>query len=99
MWRLRGLWKRMCAVFAHRSDIEDFSAELESHLQMHMEDNVRAGMAEYEARRDALIHLGGLDQTRQAWREQNTIQILEDLKADVRYASRSLRRNPVFTAA
>ena len=96
MRRLRALWKRMGVVFARRPDAEDFSAELESHLQMHIEENVCAGMPEREARRRALIRLGGLEQTRQAWREQNTIQFLEDIAADARYARRSLRRNPAF---
>lgn len=97
MRRLRAFWQRMRASIAGPADTEDISAELESHLRMHSEDNVRAGMPEQEARRHALIRLGGFEQARQAWREQNSIQALEHFVADVRYARRSLRRNPVFT--
>ena len=53
MWRL---WRR------HEGD---FSAELESHLAMHIADNVRAGMTPAEARRHALIALGGIEQAKE----------------------------------
>jgi macrolide transport system ATP-binding/permease protein len=46
-----------------RSDRE-FAQEMESHLQMHMDDNLRSGMTPEEARRNALIKLGGVTQTR-----------------------------------
>ena len=45
----------------------DFDAELDSHLAMHIEDGTRAGLPPEEARRQALIRLGGAEQTRQAY--------------------------------
>ncbi len=42
----------------------DLAAEMDSHLQMHIEDNLRAGMCPAEARRQALMKLGGVEQTK-----------------------------------
>ena len=53
-------------------------------------------MSPEEARRQALIRLGGAEQTRQAYRERRTLPWLENLLRDVHYAMRGFRRNPVF---
>jgi len=68
--------------------------ELESHLQMHIEDNLRSGMNPAAARRQALIKLGGIDQTKENYRDRRGIPMLETLLQDVRYALRMLRRIP-----
>lgn len=57
MRQLRALWTRFCGMFGRARAEDEFSAELESHLQMHIEDNLRFGMSAEEARRDALIKL------------------------------------------
>jgi predicted permease len=97
MRKLRVLWIRLFGMICTRRDNEDFAAELESHVEMHAEDGIRAGLSPEEARRQALIRLGGLEQTRQAYRERRTLPWLERLLQDVRYALRGFRRNPVFT--
>jgi predicted permease len=75
----------------------DFSAELEAHLALHIDAGVRAGLSESEARRQALILLGGAEQIRQAHRDGRGLLWLENLAQDVRYGVRTLRRAPGFT--
>lgn len=77
---------------------EDFAAELESHVAMHMEDGMRAGLTAEEARRQAIIKLGGMEQTRQKYRERATLVWLENFVRDVRYALRTLARQRAVTA-
>jgi predicted permease len=76
----------------------EFDAELESHVAMHTEDGVRAGLSAEEARRQALIRLGGAEQTRQAYRERRTLPVLESLLRDLGYGLRRLRKHPGATA-
>ncbi len=94
MRKLRALLLRLKGLFSKN---DDFADELESHLQMHIDDNIRAGMSPQEARRDALMKLGGLDQTKEAYRDRATIPFLESLVQDLRFTLRQLRKNPAFT--
>jgi macrolide transport system ATP-binding/permease protein len=94
---LRALWLRLLGLFGSASRDCELSAELESHLQLHMDDNLRAGMTPYQARRDALIKLGGIEQTKQAYRERATLPFMEKLMQDLRFAIRLLRREPSFS--
>lgn len=96
--KLRAFWIRLRAIFAPGAEQTDLQAELESHLQMHIDDNLRAGMNPQQARRDAILKLGGVEQTKQAYRERGTLPWLEDLLQDVRYALRMMARSRVFTA-
>jgi len=94
---LRSRLSRLAGLF--RSDRRDreFEAELESHIQLHIDDCVRSGMSPGEARRQALIKLGGIEQTREAWRQQHGVPVLESLVQDLHYAFRAMRKNPGFT--
>ncbi|HEV2215799.1 MAG TPA: ABC transporter permease, partial [Terracidiphilus sp.] len=96
MRRLRAVWMRLRGLFFGWQQDGEFAAELDSHLTMHTEDGIRAGLSPEAARRQALIQLGGAETTRQAYREQRTLPWLENLLRDVRYALRGFRRNPVF---
>jgi len=69
-----------------------------SHLQMHIEDNLRAGMSPAEAYRQALIKLGGVEQTKEIYRDRRGLPLLETLFQDLRFSFRMLRKNPGFTA-
>ena len=95
--KLRALWRRLGGMFGRNEAGKEFAIELESHLQMHIDDNLRAGMTQEEARRDALIKLGGFEQTRQAYREREGLPWFETLGQDVRFGVRMLAKSPAFT--
>lgn len=94
---LRELIARIRSVFHWRSRDEDFDAELNQHLELAIEDNLRRGMPPEEARRLALVRLGGLDQTRELHRESRGLPLLEALVRDLRYALRTMRRDAALT--
>ncbi len=98
MRRLRGFWIRLAGLLRPSHADHEFSDELESHIAMHVEDGIRSGLNPEEARRRALVQLGGADQVRQARRERRTLPWVESLTRDIRYAFRTLAKHPAVTA-
>jgi predicted permease len=97
MRRLRAWFSRLGGLFSKRRREQDLSAEMESHLQLHIEDNLRSGMSQAEARREALMKLGGVEQTKENYRERRGLPLLEVFLQDLRFGARMLRKNPGFT--
>jgi predicted permease len=77
---------------------DELAAEMESHLAMHIADNVRAGMPLEEARRVAMMKLGGMDAVKEAYRDRGSVPVVDHLARDLRFTFRQLRRNPGFAA-
>ena len=61
MRRLRELILRFGGLFNKQRKDRELEEEIESHLQMHIEDNLRLGMTPEEARRHAMIKFGGIE--------------------------------------
>src|SRR5687767_5212304 len=98
MRRLRELILRFGGLFDKRRKDRELEEEIESHLQFHIEDNLRLGMTPEEGRRQALIKLGGIESTKEAYRDQRSLPLLEMLWRDIRYSARQLGKNLGFTA-
>jgi putative ABC transport system permease protein len=92
-------------LFCHRDLEADLDQEIQSHLQLLTEENMRAGMPPREAQRVARIELGGIEQVKEQVREKRLGNLLRSVVADCRYGFRQLRKNPgatvvmVFTLA
>jgi MacB-like periplasmic core domain len=80
-----------------RTREQDLSAELESHLDHHTADNIRAGMPPDEARRQARIALGGVESTKERYRERRRRRWLDEAAQDTRFGVRTLIKNPGLT--
>lgn len=99
MRAVRAFLLRLGAFFRRERWEADLDAELSSNLELHIEDNIRAGMSPEEARRAALLRFGGLTATKDEYRGRKLIPSLDHLFRDVRYAARSLRRSKGFSLA
>ncbi|HET7925198.1 MAG TPA: ABC transporter permease, partial [Rhodanobacteraceae bacterium] len=82
-----------------RDEIERaLDRDLADYVSRSAEDKVRRGMSPAEARRAALIELGGVEQTKSRVRETLSLQPVDAFSRDVRYAFRTMRRQKTFTA-
>ncbi len=95
--QLRGWLVRLFSGFNRKQREREFAEELESHLALHIEDNLRAGMSPEEARRQALIKLGGVTLAQELHREQRGLPMLETFWQDLRFGLRMLRKQPGFS--
>ncbi len=94
LWRLLGrVW-----AFLRRKPLDaELEAELAAHLEMAIEDNVAHGLPAVEARRMALVSIGGMEQARYKHREARGFMNIDILMQDLKYTLRTLWRDPSFT--
>ena len=97
--RLRHLVARLKALFRGGDLDRDFAQELESHLQMLTDENLRRGLPLQEARRQAAIRLGAASSLQSHHRDVRGFRGLDDLAQDVRFAMRLLIKDRWFSAA
>jgi macrolide transport system ATP-binding/permease protein len=94
---LRAFFQRLAALFRRRRLEHDLDAELHSHLEMSIELNLRKGMSPADARREALRSFGGVEQTKEIYRDQRGLPMIETTLQDLRFGLRMLRRSPGFS--
>src|SRR3954452_1905514 len=95
MRTLRALALRFASLFNRHRD-EDFAEELAGHIDIATEDNLRSGMTPAEARRKALVELGGLESGKESYRARRGVPWLEPITQDLRYALRQMKHSPGF---
>ena len=97
MWTpLEHIVARIRAIFAVSALDRELDQELESHVAMLADENIRRGMSPEEARRAAMIRVGGRESTKEQHREIRGLPFLETLAQDLRYTFRTLRRDSAF---
>jgi len=94
--QLRAWWLRVRGLRRSEARERELADEIDSHIQMQTEEFERVGMSPAEARRQALLKLGGRERTQQAYRERDTLPLVADFLQDLRYSLRQLARNRGF---
>src|SRR5690348_7055470 len=97
MRMLRAWWARVAGFIRPGAGEKDFADELESNINLHIDDNIRAGMAPDEARRHALAQMGSVAAARDAHRDRRGLPGLSALAFDLKLGGRMLRKYPGLT--
>jgi putative ABC transport system permease protein len=99
MTRLRVFVSRVLALFRSRQMDREIEDEIRSHLAEATEEYVRQGLSLEEARRAARRSFGGVAQARELYRETQSFMWLAEVRRDLQYALRTLRKSPAYTTA
>jgi macrolide transport system ATP-binding/permease protein len=97
MPKLRSWFSRFAGLFRNNGRDQEMAEELQQHLDALIERNIAAGMSPSEARRAALRQFGGVQQIKEAAREQRVWMWGDELLQDLRFGARMLLRSPGFS--
>jgi predicted permease len=91
--RLNSLWRNLF----HKDRVDqEFTEEIQAYLDMVTEENIRQGLTPQEARRNALVEVGGVEQVQERVREIRMGQFIETTWRDIRFGVRALVHSPIF---
>src|SRR6185295_10257752 len=91
------LWSWLGGLVRRGRVEEDMAEELKFHLEARAEDWERRGLPPEEAARRARLEFGGLEGYKERCREARGLRLVDELRADLLYGLRQLRRAPTFT--
>lgn len=95
---LRRAWNRLTGSFFGRSGDIGLAEEIDTHIQLLVEENIRRGLPPEEARRRARLEFGSMDATTESYRDQRGLPVFDSIRQNLRYGFRGIRRNPGFAA-
>jgi len=95
---LLSFFQRLRNLFRQDDLDRDLAAEISTHIDLAVEENLKNGLSPKEARRQALIQFGGTQQAKENHRDSRGLPLLESFFQDLRFAMRTFLKNPGFTA-
>jgi predicted permease len=95
---LRRIWNQLLGSLFLRNAEADLAEELDSHIRLLADENMRRGVPQEEAYRRARLQFGSVESTKESYREQRGLPVLDTICQDLRYAFRWVRKNPGFGA-
>ncbi len=94
---LREALNRFCSFFRKHPLDHELDVGMASHIEMAIEENFQRGLSPAEARRQAFVQFGGVQQAREQHRESRGLPWLDVLMQDLRFTFRTMRRDRGFT--
>jgi predicted permease len=97
MGAIREAFGRIQSFFGKETRDAELETEVANHLDLAIEENLRRGMSPQEARRQAMLRFGGVQQAKERQRETRGLPWLDVLLQDLRFTFRTLGRDRAFT--
>ena len=88
MKSLRRFFARVLNLGTTQAQDERLREEIEGHIALQTQENIRAGLSPVEARRQAMLKFGGVEGIKQEYRAKRGLPLVENFLQDVRFAIR-----------